>query len=55
MSDQRALNDNLIHRINVGDLLTRSAARAPRQTAIVDGARRFSYADFNALVNRPEP
>ncbi len=52
MSDQRALNDNLIHRINVGDLLTRSAARAPRHTAIVDGDRRFSYADFNALVNR---
>ncbi len=52
MFDQRALNDNLIHRINVGDLLTRSAARAPRQTAIVDGVRRFSYAEFNALVNR---
>ncbi len=50
--DQRALNDNLIHRINVGDLLTRSAARTPRQTAIVDGERRFSYAEFNALVNR---
>ena len=52
MSDLRALNDNLIHRINAGDLLTRSAARTPRQTAIVDGDRRFSYAEFNALVNR---
>jgi len=52
MSDQRALNDNLIHRINVGDLLTRSAARTPRQTAVVDGDRRFSYIEFNTLVNQ---
>jgi acyl-CoA synthetase (AMP-forming)/AMP-acid ligase II len=52
MADLRELNDNLIHRINVGDLLTRSAARAPRHPAIVDGDRRFSYGEFNALVNR---
>jgi acyl-CoA synthetase (AMP-forming)/AMP-acid ligase II len=44
--------DNLIGRINVGDLLTRSAARAPRHLAIVDGARRFTYGAFNAWVNR---
>jgi acyl-CoA synthetase (AMP-forming)/AMP-acid ligase II len=52
MADQRELNDNLIHRINVGDLLTRTAARAPRHPAIVDGDRRFSYGEFNALVNQ---
>jgi acyl-CoA synthetase (AMP-forming)/AMP-acid ligase II len=52
MADQHALNDNLIHRINVGDLLTRSAARAPSHTAVVDGERRFSYAAFNAAVNQ---
>jgi acyl-CoA synthetase (AMP-forming)/AMP-acid ligase II len=43
---------NLIQRVNIGDMLTRSAARAPRDTAVVDGARRFSYAEFNALANR---
>ena len=44
--------DNLIHRVNVGDSLTRSAARHPEHLAIVDGDRRFSYAELNAWVNR---
>jgi len=52
MHDERELNDNLIHRINVGDLLTRSAARSPRQLAIVDGERRLTYREFNDAVNR---
>jgi acyl-CoA synthetase (AMP-forming)/AMP-acid ligase II len=52
MRDQDELNDNLIHRVNVGDLLSRSAARAPGHAAIVDGDRRFTYADFNHWVNR---
>ncbi len=43
---------NLIGRINVGDSLTRSAAARPGQLAVVDGDRRFSYAEFNAYVNR---
>ena len=43
---------NLIGRINVGDSLTRTAAATPGQLAVVDGERRFSYADFNAYVNR---
>jgi long-chain acyl-CoA synthetase len=43
---------NLIGRINVGDSLARSAAARPGQLAVVDGDRRFSYADFNAYVNR---
>ena len=43
---------NLIGRINVGDSLTRTAASRPGQLAVVDGDRRFSYADFNAYVNR---
>ncbi|MEI2776228.1 MAG: AMP-binding protein [Tetrasphaera sp.] len=46
------LTDNLIHRINVGDSLTRSAARYPRNIAIIDGERRFTYAELNAWVNR---
>ena len=51
MSD-RELHDNLIHRINVGDLLTRSAARAPLHLGIVDGERRIDYRTFNNWVNR---
>ena len=46
------LHDNLIHRINVGDLLTRSAARNPRRIALVDGERRLTYRAFNDAVNR---
>jgi len=49
--DKRVLQ-NIIERINLGDLVTRSAARAPDQLAIVDGARRISYGDFNGWVNR---
>jgi acyl-CoA synthetase (AMP-forming)/AMP-acid ligase II len=52
MHDSDALNDNLIHRINVGDLLTRSAARNPRQVALIDGERRLTYREFNAAANR---
>jgi acyl-CoA synthetase (AMP-forming)/AMP-acid ligase II len=43
---------NLIGRINVGDSLTRTAASRPTQLAVVDGDRRFTYAEFNAYVNR---
>ena len=42
----------LISRVNVGDLLVRSAARAPDRLAIVDGDRRLSYRAFNDGVNR---
>jgi len=52
MHDAQQLNDNLIHRINVGDLLTRSAARSPRQVALVDGERRLTYRQFNDAANR---
>jgi long-chain acyl-CoA synthetase len=43
---------NLIGRINIGDSLTRSAAARPGQLAVVDGGRRWTYAEFNALVNQ---
>ena len=52
MTQEHALSDSLIQRVNVGDLLTRSAARAPQRDAVIDGARRFSYAEFEALSNR---
>jgi acyl-CoA synthetase (AMP-forming)/AMP-acid ligase II len=46
------LESNLIHRVNVGDSLTRSAARFPDRPALVDGDRRFTYTELNAWVNR---
>jgi acyl-CoA synthetase (AMP-forming)/AMP-acid ligase II len=46
------LHENLIQRINVGDSLTRSAFSRPERTAVVDGDRRWTYAEFNAWVNR---
>lgn len=46
------LADNLIHRVNVGDSLTRAAARYPDRPALVDGDRRWTYAELNAWVNR---
>lgn len=51
MSDP-GLSQNLISRVNVGDLLVRSAARQPRQIAVVDDVWRLSYRDLNAWVNR---
>jgi acyl-CoA synthetase (AMP-forming)/AMP-acid ligase II len=47
-----SLAENLIQRVNVGDSLARSAAAYPTRTAVVDGERRWTYAEFNALVNR---
>jgi long-chain acyl-CoA synthetase len=44
--------ENLIQRVNVGDSLTRSAAARPAQLAVVDGDRRWTYAELNAWVNR---
>jgi acyl-CoA synthetase (AMP-forming)/AMP-acid ligase II len=46
------LNQNLIQRINVGDALTRSAFARPEKLAVVDGERRWTYAEFDAWVNR---
>jgi acyl-CoA synthetase (AMP-forming)/AMP-acid ligase II len=47
-----SLAENLIHRVNVGDSLTRSAARHPERIAILDGGRELSYAELNSWVNR---
>lgn len=43
---------NLIQRVNLGDSLTRSAAARPDHPAVVDGDQRWTYAEFNAYVNR---
>lgn len=46
------LERNLISRVNVGDMLTRTAWRLPDTEAIVDGERRFTYRELNADTNR---
>jgi acyl-CoA synthetase (AMP-forming)/AMP-acid ligase II len=48
---------NLIQRVNVGDSLTRTAARYPGRLALIEGAgtpaeRRLTYRELNSLVNR---
>src|SRR5277367_3202438 len=48
----RTIGRNLIKRVNVADMLVRSAARSPDALALVDGARRLTYREFNAYVNR---
>ena len=52
MEPELELATNLITRVNVGDALTRTAGRLPEQLAVVDGARRWTYAELNAWVNR---
>ncbi|MGI8679333.1 MAG: AMP-binding protein [Jatrophihabitans sp.] len=52
MTDSLDLATNLITRVNIGDALTRTAGRMPDQLAVVDGERRFTYAELNDRVNR---
>ncbi len=47
-----ALERNLISRVNLGDTLTRTAARHPDREAVVDGDRRLTYGELNAEGNR---
>jgi acyl-CoA synthetase (AMP-forming)/AMP-acid ligase II len=49
---EHELATNLITRVNVGDSLTRTAGRMPDKLAVVDGERRWTYAELNARVNR---
>ncbi|MCO7221427.1 AMP-binding protein [Klenkia sp. PcliD-1-E] len=46
------LLDNLVHRVNVGDTLTRTADRLPATTALVDGDRRISYRELDDWTDR---
>ncbi|MEA5360715.1 AMP-binding protein [Amycolatopsis sp., V23-08] len=43
---------NLVHRVNVGDALTRVAFARPEALAVVDGDRRWTYGEFDTWVNR---
>ena len=46
------MTNQLIHRVNVGDLVTRSAARFPDREMICDGGMRWSYRDFDSWINQ---
>jgi acyl-CoA synthetase (AMP-forming)/AMP-acid ligase II len=52
MASAGELQVNLIHRVNVGDSLTRTADRAPDNVAVVADGRRFTYRELNSWVNR---
>ena len=52
MPSSAEVHRNLIQRVNVGDSLTRTAARYPAALALADGTRRLTYREFNDLVNR---
>jgi acyl-CoA synthetase (AMP-forming)/AMP-acid ligase II len=52
MPSPAEIHRNLIQRVNVGDSLTRTAARYPDALALADGTRRVTYRAFNQLVNR---
>lgn len=44
--------DAMVRRQTLGDLLRRSAARVPQKTAVICGDVSWSYAEFNAIVDR---
>ena len=46
------LQDNLVHRVNVGDTLTRTADRMPSKVAVVDGDRRITYRELDDWTDR---
>ncbi|MFJ7729890.1 long-chain-fatty-acid--CoA ligase [Neobacillus sp. NPDC097160] len=47
-----SLEYNLVHRINMGDILKRSAKRFPNKFALVEGERRITYEELNKMVNK---
>ena len=51
MTTTGELAENLVHRVNVGDSLTRTAARYPTRTALVGDGRSVTYAEFDAAVS----
>lgn len=46
------LSQNLIERVCVGDIITRSADVYPDRAAVIDGQRSLSYADVDRQVNQ---
>lgn len=51
MDHRLALERNLVQRVCVGDIVTRSASRFPDKVAIIDGNVRLTFRQFNERVN----
>jgi acyl-CoA synthetase (AMP-forming)/AMP-acid ligase II len=51
MVSEEALATNLINRVNVGDMLARTAAKHPARLAIVDGDERYTYRQLDEWAN----
>lgn len=51
-SEQTAASIRRVRRHTLGDLLHRTAVRYPGKTAVVDGDTRWTFAEFDAAVNR---
>jgi fatty-acyl-CoA synthase len=51
-TEGRGGNMDRLHQHTLGDLLRRSAQRAPGKTAIVCGGTAWTYAEFDAVTNR---
>ncbi|PAE33777.1 hypothetical protein CHI06_25405 [Bacillus sp. 7884-1] len=47
-----SLDFNLIHRVNMGDILKRSSKRYPNKIAVIEGDTRVSYLELNKWVNK---
>lgn len=52
MNDQEKLQLNLMRRQAVGDFLKRTAKRTPQRQVFMFRDKRFTYAEYNAIVNR---
>lgn len=52
LDDPTPLQVNLVERVNVGDLIARTADVHPQAIALVDGERRLSYADLDRQVTQ---
>ena len=52
MHTETAIDMNVVRRHSVGDVLRRTANRVPRKTAIICGAVRWTYREFDDISNR---
>lgn len=52
MQSVTPLQENLIRRVNVGDILLRAAERFPGKHAVIEENRRFTYSELNQWTNR---
>lgn len=47
-----SIKNNLIKRINVGDIVRRNANKFPNKIAVIEENKRYTYREFNQIVNQ---